>query len=65
MKRAIPLVLALLILAACGAPAAEPSPASTPTPVIDEHETMEYVAGPSDEGYTFSTEHVSIFVHMM
>lgn len=62
MKRAIPLVLALLILAACGAPAAEPSPASTPTPVIDEHETMEYVAGPSDEGYTFSTEHVSITI---
>ena len=67
-----------LILAACGAPTAEPSPSPSPTPypaspqdlntlpepTVDPRIPQEpaVLAGPSDEGYTFTsdTQHFSI-----
>lgn len=77
MKRLIPLLLALaLLLTACGAPSAEPSPSPTPypaspqdlntlpEPTVDPRIPQEpaVLAGPSDEGYTFTsdTQHFSI-----
>lgn len=77
MKRLILLFLALaLILAACGAPTAEPSPSPTPypaspqdlntlpEPTVDPRIPQEpaVLAGPADEGYTFTsdTQHFSI-----
>ena len=77
MKRLIPLLLALaLLLTACGAPSAEPSPSPTPypaspqdlntlpEPTVDPRIPQEpaVLAGPADEGYTFTsdTQHFSI-----
>lgn len=77
MKRIIPLALALLLLVACGTPAAPPSatpteveassaPSATPLPEPSpepSHEPSpssypwpEFVAGPAEGGYTFSSE---------
>lgn len=77
MKRLIPLVLSLaLLLTACGTPSAEPSPSPTPypaspqdlntlpEPTVDPRIPQEpaVLAGPADEGYTFTsdTQHFSI-----
>ncbi len=77
MKRLIPLLLALaLLLTACGTPSAEPSPSPTPypaspqdlntlpEPTVDPRIPQEpaVLAGPADEGYTFTsdTQHFSI-----
>lgn len=77
MKRLIPLLLSLaLLLTACGTPSAEPSPSPTPypaspqdlntlpEPTVDPRIPQEpaVLAGPADEGYTFTsdTQHFSI-----
>ena len=73
MKRIIPLALALLLLAACGtpaappsatpteveassAPSATPSPEPSPEPSPSSYPWPEFVAGPAEGGYTFSSE---------
>ena len=73
MKRIIPLALALLLLAACGtpaappsatpteaeassAPSATPSPETSPEPSPSSYPWPEFVAGPAEGGYTFSSE---------
>ena len=78
MKRAIPIALALaFIVAACGSPAPEATPSATlypaspqdlvertPEPTEDPRIPQEpaVLAGPADEGYTFTsdTQHFSI-----
>lgn len=50
MKRVIPLLLTLLILSACGVPAAEPTPSSTPqTPDINGDGMSPYAAWATEE----------------
>ena len=50
MKRVLPFLLALLLLTACGAPAAEPSPSATPQPGI---ETPQPVPTPAPTEFTY------------
>lgn len=64
MKRIIPLILALALLAACGiepaaetpeiTPTAAPSPSASPEP--GSAAGMDFIAGPEAEGYTFRSE---------
>ena len=52
MKRLIPLTLALLLLAACGAPGAE---VTTPSPAATEKICeVDFVAGPEERAYTYT-----------
>ena len=73
MKRLIPLLLALvLLLTACGTPSPSPTPYpaspqdlnTLPEPTVDPRIPQEpaVLAGPADEGYTFTsdTQHFSI-----
>ena len=73
MKRLIPLFLALvLLLTACGTPSPSPTPYpaspqdlnTLPEPTVDPRIPQEpaVLAGPADEGYTFTsdTQHFSI-----
>lgn len=55
MKRIIPLTLALLLLAACGAPAAPPS--ATPAEQICE---VDFVAGSEERAYTYTDEKLGL-----
>ena len=55
MKRIIPLTLALLLLAACGAPAAPPS--ATPAEQICE---VDFVASPEERAYTYTDEKLGL-----
>lgn len=55
MKRIIPLTLAMLLLASCGAPAAPPS--ATPTEQICE---VDFVAGPEERAYTYTDEKLGL-----
>lgn len=76
MKKIVPLVLVIALLAACGAPAAEVTPSPTPypasphdlnrppEPTVDPRIPQEpaVLAGPEEDGYTFTsdTQHFSI-----
>ena len=51
MKRIAPLTLALLLLAACGAPGAEPTPTPAPAETPDSLCEADFAAGPED-GHT-------------
>lgn len=55
MKRLIPLTLATLLLASCGAPAAPPS--ASPTEQICE---VDFVAGPEERAYTYTDEKLGL-----
>ena len=55
MKRIIPLTLALLLLASCGAPAAPPS--ATPAEQICE---VDFVAGSEERAYTYTDEKLGL-----
>ena len=61
MKKIVPLVLVIALLAACGAPGAEVTP---PEPTVDPRIPQEpaVLAGPEEDGYTFTsdTQHFSI-----
>lgn len=58
MKRIIPLLAALLMLAACGQAAAPP----TPSPVTDEPGAAAYEIGPQDEAYTYSAAFMDLTI---
>ena len=58
MKRIIPLTLALLLLAACGAPGAEVT-ATAPTPAEQICE-VDFVAGPEERAYTYTDEKLGL-----
>ena len=55
MKRIIPLTLAMLLLASCGAPAAPPS--ATPAEQICE---VDFIAGPEERAYTYTDEKLGL-----
>lgn len=62
MKRLIPLTLALLLLAACGAPAAPP-PSATPTAAPAATEQIcevDFIAGPEERAYTYTDEKLGL-----
>ena len=58
MKRLIPLTLALLLLAACGAPGAE---VTTPSPAATEKICeVDFIAGPEERAYTYTDEKLGL-----
>lgn len=59
MKRIVPIALALIVLAACGAPAASPTADAQPSSAAYEA-GFEYEAGPGDTAYTFSAGNFSL-----
>lgn len=60
MKRIVPLTLALLLLAACGAPGAEPTSTPTPAATPDSLCEADFAAGPEDGAYTYTNEKLGL-----
>ena len=74
MKRIVPLILALFLLAACGAEPAEEAPTSEPTPAPTPGADVtaspsveatpepwpEFVAGPAEGGFEFQSEELGL-----
>lgn len=60
MKRIAPLTLALLLLAACGAPGAEPTSTPTPAATPDSLCEADFAAGPEDGAYTYTDEKLGL-----
>lgn len=60
MKRIIPLTLALLLLAACGAPVSEPTAYVTPTTTPESFCETDFVAGPEEQAYTYNDEKLGL-----
>ena len=60
MKRIAPLTLALLLLAACGAPGAEPTPTPAPAETPDSLCEADFAAGPEDGAYTYTDEKLGL-----
>ena len=60
MKRIIPLTLALLMLAACGAPGAEPTPTPAPSETPESLCETDFAAGPEDGAYTYTDEKLGL-----
>ena len=58
MKRLIPLTLALLLLAACGAPAAEAT--ATPPAATEQICEVDFVADPEERAYTYTDEKLGL-----
>lgn len=72
MKRLVPLVLALLLITACGTPTPEPSPTPSatpqnisgvePEPSITPKIEAVVVAGPEESGYTFRSDELKFSI---
>ena len=60
MKRIMPLTLALFLLAACGAPGAEPTPTPAPSETPESLCEADFAAGPEDGAYTYTDEKLGL-----
>lgn len=60
MKRIMPLTLALFLLAACGAPGAEPTPTPAPSETPESLCETDFAAGPEDGAYTYTDEKLGL-----